>query len=254
MKMRNITWNDVGTIDCEIEHPVHGWIPFTADPNDVESHGREAFSDCLKLPEIASQRPNNPRAYPIPPELKAEDMEVLEVVEGQVVLSEAKKAQMIAKREYDNLVTQAQGMLAGFSGLRENLGLQVEALVRNDSVVLNELRSKFEFAKYLEYRKEVSMSDGLVPILVRNNRDELEIKMVSFGTVPSGMIQVLPFGFGPDDLEFVSYKDGDLKLDLEGRLNKFKLVERDFETARARDEWNEKGIIERFSEAYLGRG
>jgi hypothetical protein len=205
-----------------------------------------------------------PDSILIPKDLEDEDQAWLKVEDtadpetGEtskvVTVDEELKTKMLAKREYDNLVTQAQGMLAGFSGLRENLGLQVEALVRNDSVVLNELRSKFEFAKYLEYRKEVSMSDGLVPILVRNNRDELEIKMVSFGTVPSGMIQVLPFGFGPDDLEFVSYKDGDLKLDLEGRLNKFKLVERDFETARARDEWNEKGIIERFSEAYLGRG
>jgi len=99
MKMRNITWNNVGTIDCEIEHPVHGWIPFTADPNDVESHGREIFSDCLKLPEVSSQRPNDPRSYPIPPELKAEDMEVLEVVEGQVVLSEDLKSKTLNERQ-----------------------------------------------------------------------------------------------------------------------------------------------------------
>lgn len=29
-----------GQIDCEINHPQFGWIPFTADPNDVEPHGR----------------------------------------------------------------------------------------------------------------------------------------------------------------------------------------------------------------------
>lgn len=32
------------TIDCEIEHPIFGWIPFTASPQDVEAHGRELFA------------------------------------------------------------------------------------------------------------------------------------------------------------------------------------------------------------------
>lgn len=27
-------------IDCEIEHPRYGWIPFTANPDDPEEHGR----------------------------------------------------------------------------------------------------------------------------------------------------------------------------------------------------------------------
>ena len=34
MKTRNRKYNIHGTIDCEIEHPIHGWIPFTADPAD----------------------------------------------------------------------------------------------------------------------------------------------------------------------------------------------------------------------------
>lgn len=36
-----------GRIDCIWHHPVHGDIPFTADPNDVEEHGRMIF-DFLK--------------------------------------------------------------------------------------------------------------------------------------------------------------------------------------------------------------
>lgn len=43
MNYRNAKYNVFGTIDCEIEHPVHGWIPFTADPNDVEPLGAEVF-------------------------------------------------------------------------------------------------------------------------------------------------------------------------------------------------------------------
>lgn len=29
-----------GRIDCMLNHPIHGIIPFTADPNDPEEHGR----------------------------------------------------------------------------------------------------------------------------------------------------------------------------------------------------------------------
>lgn len=43
---KNSRWANVErtAIDCEIEHPQYGWIPFTASPNDVEQHGREIFA------------------------------------------------------------------------------------------------------------------------------------------------------------------------------------------------------------------
>jgi hypothetical protein len=43
MKTRNAAYNAFGTIDCEIEHPALGWIPFTADPNDLEPLGKQVF-------------------------------------------------------------------------------------------------------------------------------------------------------------------------------------------------------------------
>ena len=37
MNYRNAKYiNDNGLIDCEIEHPVHGWIPYTLDPADTD--------------------------------------------------------------------------------------------------------------------------------------------------------------------------------------------------------------------------
>ena len=44
IEFRNVTQNENGTIDCEINHPQFGWIPFTADPNDVEPHGRAIWA------------------------------------------------------------------------------------------------------------------------------------------------------------------------------------------------------------------
>lgn len=35
MQYRNPVFNARGTIDCEINHPTFGWIPFTVDPADT---------------------------------------------------------------------------------------------------------------------------------------------------------------------------------------------------------------------------
>jgi len=43
MQYRNPVYTIDNRINCEINHPVYGWIPFTADPNDVEEHGRKLF-------------------------------------------------------------------------------------------------------------------------------------------------------------------------------------------------------------------
>lgn len=44
VNFRNVIRLDDGRYDCEIEHPVFGWIPFTANPNDVEDHGRAIWA------------------------------------------------------------------------------------------------------------------------------------------------------------------------------------------------------------------
>jgi hypothetical protein len=37
MNYRNAKYiNEVGWIDCEIEHPDYGWIPYTLDPDDAD--------------------------------------------------------------------------------------------------------------------------------------------------------------------------------------------------------------------------
>lgn len=46
MNFRNPIYTKDGRINCEIEHPEYGWIPFTADPNDVEELGRQIFEEA----------------------------------------------------------------------------------------------------------------------------------------------------------------------------------------------------------------
>lgn len=48
MDYRNATTNADGTIDCEIEHPRWGWIPFTASPDDCESFGRQLHAHIVE--------------------------------------------------------------------------------------------------------------------------------------------------------------------------------------------------------------
>jgi hypothetical protein len=46
MKIKNPKYNQNGTIDIEMQHPVFSWVTFTASPDDVEEHGRLIFAEA----------------------------------------------------------------------------------------------------------------------------------------------------------------------------------------------------------------
>ena len=45
VEIRNAVRLQDGRFDCEINHPVFGWIPFTASPDDPEAHGRAIYQE-----------------------------------------------------------------------------------------------------------------------------------------------------------------------------------------------------------------
>jgi hypothetical protein len=47
LEFRNVERNADGTFDVEINHPILGWVPFTASPTDCEAHGREIHAQLL---------------------------------------------------------------------------------------------------------------------------------------------------------------------------------------------------------------
>lgn len=49
---RNVILNEDGSIDCEINHPVFGWIPFTARANDIELHGRIIYHHIKRTKKV----------------------------------------------------------------------------------------------------------------------------------------------------------------------------------------------------------
>ena len=53
MKYRNPEYIENGWIDCEIEHPIYGWIPYTCDPSNTA----ESF-DCKLLFEKMKKHAN----------------------------------------------------------------------------------------------------------------------------------------------------------------------------------------------------
>jgi hypothetical protein len=61
MEYRNPIFTKNGLIDCELRHPVYGWVPFTCDPNDT---GAEFDTAAL----FADMKPH---AAPFVPELVA---------------------------------------------------------------------------------------------------------------------------------------------------------------------------------------
>lgn len=47
MDIKNLHYNQHGTIDCDIEHEMFGWIPFTASPEDDSDFGRELYTSLI---------------------------------------------------------------------------------------------------------------------------------------------------------------------------------------------------------------
>lgn len=60
MNYRNPVYLENGWIDCEIEHPQYGWIPFTCDPNDTGAQFDTAALFAEMQPHAAAYTPPPP--------------------------------------------------------------------------------------------------------------------------------------------------------------------------------------------------
>jgi hypothetical protein len=67
MEYRNPQWSANNFIDCEINHPQFGWIPFTADPND-----NGTFFDVAELYNEMKEDPSILPYVPPLPEVPAQ--------------------------------------------------------------------------------------------------------------------------------------------------------------------------------------
>ena len=101
MEIRNLKFMNAENtiIDCEYNHPVYGWIPFTARPDDVEPAGVEIFEAALLLDPA-------PYVAPIPP------------TAAEILQSKRNKA-VLTRREFF-LAIDAAGMYDAVLALKDN--------------------------------------------------------------------------------------------------------------------------------------
>ena len=59
MHYRNAKYIDTTRINCEIEHPVHGWIPYTLDPADTDMtvNNDDMFAAMVENGDVATYVP-----------------------------------------------------------------------------------------------------------------------------------------------------------------------------------------------------
>lgn len=67
VNIKNPKYNAFGTIDVEYQHPVYGWIPFTANPSDTEVVSKEIYDIALAM---------GPEAYVAPPVPKPTESQI----------------------------------------------------------------------------------------------------------------------------------------------------------------------------------
>lgn len=85
MEFRNAVYSsgDGQQIDMEINHPVYGWIPFTARPDDPEQHGRDLYAEALLGTVAPYVAPEPPPPILTPPKMVSCALRVA-VTDGEV--------------------------------------------------------------------------------------------------------------------------------------------------------------------------
>ena len=93
MQVKNPQYNTLNTIDCEIEHPQFGWIPFTASPDDTEQTGRDIYAQAV----AGDYGPVAP--YTAPAKLP-------EQIQAEIVTSTQRRLDDFSKtRNYDSILS-----------------------------------------------------------------------------------------------------------------------------------------------------
>ena len=78
MNYRNAKHISLGRIDCELDHPDYGWIPYTLDPTDTDITARKNNDDLLAAMEAAGDV-----APYIPPTQAELDAELADQLRGE---------------------------------------------------------------------------------------------------------------------------------------------------------------------------
>ena len=105
MEFRYPIFTEDDRVDCEINHPDYGWIPFTADPDDVEQFGRDLYAEI----KARHEDPNDAlvaEAYVSPPDVTPETINITEITKLQckkqfVALGRWQEFKGLLQQDYD---------------------------------------------------------------------------------------------------------------------------------------------------------
>jgi hypothetical protein len=146
MKYRNAKYTKDGRIDCEIDHPKYGWVPFTSSANDTEAHGRGLFAQIVADGNIAEYTP-----LPAP---------TVEQLRAQTRIPRAKFAIAAAKA---GLITDAEAEeWAAGAAVPQWVSDAIEAAV-TDGAIPEEERLEVRIA--VRTQDTIGRTDRLIPIL-----------------------------------------------------------------------------------------
>ena len=106
--IRNFVWVQPDSIDLEVEHPVHGWMPFTANEDDVEEHGRQIFAQAKSLAGPFVAPPPPPPAVP----QTISDRQFFQVLANRQLIT---KQEALAAVSVGTLPAAMDALLAGMS-------------------------------------------------------------------------------------------------------------------------------------------
>lgn len=90
LQFRNAHFIGPEAIEMEINHPVFGWIPFTATPDDVEEHGRLLFEAAKDV--ATAYTPPPPEPEPVPAEISRRQFFQILEKRGLITKAEALSA------------------------------------------------------------------------------------------------------------------------------------------------------------------
>lgn len=91
MNVRNPRFNALGSIDCEIEHPALGWLPFTAAEDDPEPMGRAIYAAAVagEFGPVADHVPAPQAPPPIPAVISRRQLLIALAAAGFISAEEA---------------------------------------------------------------------------------------------------------------------------------------------------------------------
>lgn len=86
MEARNPAYNEFGSIDCEVEHPRFGWIPYTANNGRGDPREQNIWDQCVGLGPAPYVPP--PVSSPSASDVRAEGARRLSMVAASYPLAE----------------------------------------------------------------------------------------------------------------------------------------------------------------------